>query len=69
MQPEKMRALIDVIDECINQVSRARLWETAELLRMAKLDLVARANGISEEELEIFSFALERSRAEARPDA
>jgi hypothetical protein len=36
------------------------LWETAALLRMARIDLIARANGITEEELEFFVFALQR---------
>jgi hypothetical protein len=46
--------LVDAIDKCIIRLNQAQLWETAELLRMARLDLAARANGISEEELELF---------------
>jgi hypothetical protein len=60
MEPQAIEALVGAINECINQVTAANLMETAALLSMARLDLVARANGISEEELELFSFALQR---------
>ena len=60
MKPQALEALITAINECIDQVVAAQLWETAVLLRMAKLDLIARAHGITEEELELFSFALQR---------
>ena len=59
MKPQALEALITAINECINQVVAAQLWETAALLRMAKLDLIARAHGITEEELELVSFALQ----------
>jgi hypothetical protein len=51
--------LITSVDRCIQDATEAHLPETVALLRMAKLDLVARANGISEGELELFLFALE----------
>ena len=60
MKPQALEALIAAINECINQVAAANLWETAALLRMARIDLIARANGITEEELEFFVFALQR---------
>lgn len=60
MKNKKLEPLIATINVCITEVSKARLWETAELLRMARLDLVARAYGISEEELELFAFDLQR---------
>lgn len=60
MKNKKLEPLIATINVCITEVSKAKLWETAELLRMARLDLVARAYGISEEELELFAFDLQR---------
>ncbi len=51
--------LIAGVDRCIQDATEAHLPETVALLRMAKLDLVTRANGISEDELELFLFALE----------
>jgi hypothetical protein len=60
MKPQALEALIAAINECIDQVTAANLLETAALLSMARLDLVARANGITEEELEFFAFALQR---------
>jgi hypothetical protein len=60
MKPQALEALVGAINECINQVTAANLLETAALLSMARLDLVARANGITEEELEVFAFALQR---------
>jgi hypothetical protein len=53
--------LVPVINECIKRLTAAKMWETAELLRIARLDLVARANGISEDELELFTFALQKA--------
>jgi len=58
MKPSALHPLIDLIDECIDRLNAARLPETVELLRMARLDLVARANGITDEELEIVALAL-----------
>ena len=60
MEPQAIEALVGAINECIDQVTAANLLETAALLSMARLDLVARANGITEEELELFAFALQR---------
>jgi hypothetical protein len=63
LEQNKIEPLIGVINDCIAQLSAAKLCETAELMRMARLDLMARAYGISEEELEIFAFALQRGGA------
>ena len=60
MQQKRLDSLVAAINECIIQLNEAELWETAELMRMARLDLLARANGITDEELELFSFALQR---------
>jgi len=54
-----LESLVGLIDECIAIVTAARLHETAELLRVARLDLVARLNGISDEELEQLASALQ----------
>lgn len=51
--------LIAMIDGCIRDAEAANLPEPAALLRMTKIDLITRANGISEEELELFLFVLE----------
>lgn len=59
MKPQNLETLVGILDECVRRIDAAGLIETAHLLRMAKLDLVARANGISEEELEIFSYAVQ----------
>ena len=54
-----MDSLISIIDACVERLAAAGLRETAQLLRIARLDLAARINGISEDELAIFSFALQ----------
>ncbi len=51
--------LIAAVDKCIEDAEIACLRESATLLRMAKIDLLTRANGISEKELDVFLFALE----------
>jgi len=56
-----IEVLVPVINECIKRLAAANMPETAELLRIARLDLVARTNGISEEELDLFAFALQKS--------
>ena len=48
--------LIDVIETCVSLATAAKLHETAMLLRIARLDILMRANGITEEELESFLF-------------
>lgn len=58
MTRESLQSMIATIEDCIHAVSCARLNETAVLLEIAKLDLVARMNGISEQELELCSEAL-----------
>jgi hypothetical protein len=51
----RKRALEDVaaaIAACIEQVSAARMHETAAMLSIARLDLLVRLHGVSEQELE-----------------
>jgi len=57
--PSVIHRLISELEECIRVAVEAELPETATLIRMAWLDLITRANGISEEEFEVFLFALE----------
>jgi hypothetical protein len=51
--------LARTVDDCIHQSELLGLTETTALLRMVKLDIVTRTNGISVEELDLFLFALE----------
>ncbi len=51
--------LINSVENCIQEAELLKLSETAALLRMVKLDIVTRTNGISAGELDIFLFALE----------
>jgi hypothetical protein len=60
------RALEDVvamIDACIEKVTSARLLETATLLSIARLDLVAHLNGITELELQNAATAAQDAQA------
>jgi hypothetical protein len=52
---KRRRALEDVADligVCIKEVSTAHMLETAMLLSIARLDLLARMHGVSEQELD-----------------
>jgi hypothetical protein len=59
--------IIDILDTCINSTTVANLHETTELLRIARLDILMRANGITEEELEYFLFAIEHMTIDSEP--
>ena len=52
--------LIKRVDGMIDDAATAGLNETAALLRIARLDLVTRANGIGEKDLDLFLRALEQ---------
>ena len=58
-QPPTLDELINWLDGYIEKIVAAKLDETAALLRIARIDLIVRANGISEDELESFLFAAE----------
>ena len=58
--PQVYEQLMDMLDRCIGTVAAAKLAETALLLRVAQLDLAARVNGVTEDELELFAAALRR---------
>ena len=56
---QPMKELISHIDQA-NHIARSIGWEkTSYLLGIAWIDAVARAHELSEEELELFFFALE----------
>jgi hypothetical protein len=59
IQSPALSNLIATVDRCIRDATAARLSETATLLRMARLDLIARVHGISEEEMDVFLFVVE----------
>jgi len=44
--------LVATLDQCISTVTAANLVDTALMLRIVKLDLLMRINGISDDELE-----------------
>lgn len=67
VQSAAYRRLIARLDECIEETTDALLFETAELLRMAKLDLVTRVNGITEDELAAFLAVLREGTAARDP--
>lgn len=58
-QPPTLDQLINWLDAYIEKIAAAKLDETAALLRIARIDLIVRANGVSEDELEAFLFAAE----------
>jgi len=57
--------LVERLDGVIDDAATAGLKETAALLRIARLDLLARANGIGEKDLDIFLQALEHGHSSA----
>ncbi|MDE2135335.1 MAG: hypothetical protein KGJ49_12130 [Alphaproteobacteria bacterium] len=58
-QSTVLNRLITTVDNCIKDAVAAHLSETAALLRMAKIDLIIRANGINEEDMDVFMFMVE----------
>jgi len=50
---------IKALDDLIAEITRASLTETASLLKIARIDLISRANGIPEKDLEAFFSSLE----------
>ena len=58
-QSPTLDQLINWLDAYIEKIAAAKLDETAALLRIARIDLIVRANGISENEIEAFLFAVE----------
>ena len=58
-QSPTLDELINWLDAYIEKIVAARFDETAALLRIARIDLIVRANGISEDELDAFLFAAE----------
>jgi len=58
--------LINKLDKYIAEVAAAHLDSTAAILRMARVDLIARANGISEKDLGAFLAVLENEQQVSR---
>lgn len=58
---ETLEPFIASLDDVIAAAVDADLVETAALLRIARLDLLMRLNGIDPNELEVLSYALQRS--------
>jgi len=64
--PQDRRTLRDVIttlDSCIEKLTAAQLHETATLLSIARLDLVAHLNGITDQELQDVATAAQDAQA------
>lgn len=64
--PPGLLELAKSLDENIAAAVKANLHETAALLHMAKLDLLTRIHGISEEEMDNFLFVAKTCAAIAR---
>jgi hypothetical protein len=58
-QPPPFDRLIKTLDGFIAEVAASNLCETVALLQIARIDLVARAKGISEDDLDAVLFAVE----------
>jgi len=61
--------LLATLDKLIAEIVELKLPETAALLKIARLDLLARANGVCEDDLEALLSALEREQRVAVPRA
>ena len=60
---EQILALIDRLSHDIGLAHRLSLTQTAQLLEMAKLELQTVVHAISDEELRLFTLAIEEARA------
>jgi hypothetical protein len=67
--PQQLAVALDevvaAIDACIERVTTANLLETAAMLSIARLDLLARINDITELELQDFTAAAQDAQAGA----
>jgi len=57
-QSPSLDRIVEALNGIIAEVAAARLHETVELLKIARLDLIMRANGFSEGELEALLSAI-----------
>lgn len=51
--------MVALLDRCIAVLKQAEMSETAMLVGVARLDLMSRLRGVSEEELQALAFWLE----------
>ena len=58
-QQPAFERLLATLDKLIAEIAESKLSQTAALLKIARLDLLARVNGVSEDDLEMFLSALE----------
>ena len=52
LQVSRLEEVADLIDQCIETVSAAHMDETAAMLAIARVDLLARLYGVSEQEID-----------------
>jgi hypothetical protein len=70
LENSRLSYLIEELDKVISGVRSAGLEQTVALLKIARLDLVMQAHGVTEYELEMFLHAVETNlRAEANQAA
>jgi hypothetical protein len=62
-------SLIEKLDDCIAKALAAKLTDTVALLRVVKVDLLVRANRISEQELDTFLTVLGQKRRKTATEA
>ncbi len=63
IRDEQILALIDRLSNDIGLARKLSLAQTAQLLEMAKLELQTIVHSISDEELRLFTLAIEEARA------
>jgi hypothetical protein len=63
IRDEQILALIDRLSHDIGLAHKLSLTQTAQLLEMAKLELQTVVHAISDEELRLFTLAIEEARA------
>ena len=65
IRDEQILALIDRLSHAIGLAHKLSLTQTAQLLEMAKLELQTVVHAISDEELRLFTLAIEEARERA----
>lgn len=58
---QKLKGILETLNELISAVKSLNYDETAQLLCIARLDLLTRANDISSEELEALVYTMKRA--------
>lgn len=65
-KPKSLSPLLAELDAVITAATTTGLRETAELLRLARLDLVLRANGLTAQSFDLLSYAQGRAAANSQ---